>query len=245
MMNPSPRNPWLDDLPAVNDIIEEAMEILSFKDPSRIQSVPPHEAVAALEKKCHEIYTENEERVRDKFRRGEYGRYRQRDFETSLANSRRVRAGRTLELIFRRMLDLFSIPHERPRDLGEAEFDFVIPDMLTLKRDPERAVLISLKRKVRERWKLTVGDAYILREIYGYPDSVWFVSLFDPPVDAVRIFLKLKIRVYVPDGSFTDILKQLKDLAEEELKRLRPFSRIFEDLKPFTSSVQKRLDELG
>lgn len=240
-MTPNPRNPWLADLPTVETIIEEAITSLSFKDPAKIRALPPHEVTVELEKKCHEIYNQNERNVREKFRRGAYGKHSDRDFETSLANSRRARAGRTLELIFRRMLDIFSIPHEPPRDLHEAEFDFVVPDMTTLKSNPLRAALISLKREVRERWKLTVGDAYILREIYKYPDNVWFVSLFDPPLDAVRVFLKLKIRIFVPDGSYDAILGELKGFSDEELGRLRSFSQVFEDLKRFTQSIQRKI----
>lgn len=108
----------------------------------------------------------------------------------------------------------------------------------------KKRLIISLKREVRERWKLTLGDAYILREIYKYPDNLWFVSLFDPPVDAVRVFLKLKIRIFVPDGSFDNIVKQLNDLKKEELSRLRPFSKVFEDLGSFKTSVQKKLNDL-
>jgi hypothetical protein len=171
---------------------------------------------------------------------GKYGKYSSRELETSLANSRRMRAGVTLERIFKRMLELFQIPYERP-ELKEAEFDFVVPDMETLKHNPKGAVLISLKRKVRERWKLTVGDAYILREIYRYPDNMWFVSLFDPPVDAVKVFLKLKIRVYVPNSSYQRIRGELDTLPDEELGRLREFSQIFEDLMPFTRSLQRKL----
>jgi len=238
------KSPWLKDIPAPKKILKTALKKLSFTEPSKIRAMKPHAVITALEKTCHEIYSGYEKQVREKFRTGRYGKIDSREFETSLANSRKVRAGVTLELIFRRMLDLFLIPHEHPKELGEAEFDFAVPDTETLKKDPKKAVLISLKRKVRERWKLTVGDAYILREIYGYPDNLWFVSLFDPPVDAVRVFLRLKIRVFVPDGSFDNIIRQLKDLTEEELKRLRPFSKIFEDLESFTASVQMKLDEL-
>ena len=240
-MDDPKRNPWLDDLPRVEEIIDMAMRELSFTDASKIRSLTPHRVVTALERKCHEIYNRYERRVREKFRKGEYGEYSYRDFETSLANSRRARAGRTLEILFTRLLDLFGIPAEKPSGLGEAEFDFVIPDSITLRRDPRKAVLISLKREVRERWKLTVGDAYILREIYGFPDNIWFVSLFDPPLDAVRIFLKLKIRVYVPNGSYDRIRNGLTDLSKEELSGLRKFSQIFEDLKPFATSIQRRL----
>lgn len=235
-MDDPKRNPWLEDLPGVEEIIDMAMRELSFTDISKIRSLPPHRAVMALERKCHEIYNRYERKVREKFRKGEYGEYSYRDFETSLANSRRARAGRTLEILFKRLLDLFGIPAEKPSELGEAEFDFVIPDSTTLRRDPQKAVLISLKREVRERWKLTVGDAYILRKIYGFPDNIWFVSLFDPPLDAVRIFLKLGIRVYVPDGSYDGIRDGLGDLSEEELSGLRRFSQIFDDLRPFTGS---------
>ena len=241
----SQESPWLKDIPSPKKILKEALTKLSFRDPSKITAMKPHKVITVLEKTCHEIYSEHEEHVREKFSKGRYGKFDTREFETSLANSRKVRAGVTLELIFRHMLDLLSIPYKSGVEIGEAEADFVVPDMETLKKNKKSAVLISLKRKVRERWKLTVGDAYILREIYGYPNNVWFVSLYEPPLDAVKVFLKLHIRIYVPDDVYASIRnKILKDFAKDELDRLRKFSQVFDDLKPFATSVQMRLDEL-
>jgi len=239
------KSPWLTDIPSTEDIIEEALKELSYSNRFKLLQIPANEAVRELEKKCHEIYNRYEEQVRRKFREGKYGgECSNREFETSLANSRRARAGATLEHIFKLMLRLREIPCEKPSDLGEAEFDFVIPDMNTLKENPDNAVLISLKRKVRERWKLTVGDAYILRKIYGYKNNIWFVSLFDPPSEAVKVFLKLGIRVYVPDDSYERILEEIRtSVSDDELSKLRKFSQVFSDLEPLRKHHhQKKLE---
>ncbi|MEM2188967.1 MAG: type II restriction endonuclease [Nitrososphaerota archaeon] len=233
--NENPKtSPWLTDIPSPKDIIKEALKELSYSDRFKLLQIPANEAVRELERKCHEIYNRYEEQVRRNFREGKYGEYSDREFETSLANSRRARAGATLEQIFKLMLRLREIPWEKPSDLREAEFDFVIPDMNTLEKNPDNAVLISLKRKVRERWKLTVGDAYILRKIYGYKNNIWFVSLFEPPSEAVKVFLKLGIRVYVPDDSYERILEKIRtSVSEDESSKLRKFSQVFSDLEPF------------
>jgi len=57
----------------------------------------------------------------------------------------------------------------------------------------------------------------------------------------VRIFLKLGIRVYVPNGSYDRIRDRLGGLSGEELSGLRRFSQIFDDLRPFTGSFQTKL----
>ena len=64
------------------------------------------------------------------------------------------------------------------------------------------------------------------------------------PEDAVRVFMKLGIRIYVPDDVYANTRRVLKGFSRDELERLRKFSQIFEDLRPFATPVQKRLDGL-
>ncbi len=234
----SAKHPWLNDLPDMRSIFREALKRLGL-DKDKIREMRPYEVANKLEEMCHKIYSEYEETVRQKFIKGMYGRYDVREFETSLANARRQRGGKTLETIFEELLKLYGIPYDSGK-IYEAEFDFIIPSRDTAMRNPRKAVLILVKREVRERWRLTVGDAYILRRIYNFPeelDNIWFISLFDPPIDAVTSMVKLNIRIYVPNGSFNRIVEEVRSrVTENELSRIKRFSEIFEDLQGFSAA---------
>ena len=229
------RGPWLKEIPSVEEIIEKAFKELNLNRQA-IFSREPYQVALLLEKKCHEIYNRYESKIREKFNRGEYKGVDSRTFENSLANSRRSRAGLTLEKIFIRLLKVYRIPYKKGVKIKEAEFDYAIPNEQRIFKDPYKTVLISLKRKVRERWKLTVGDAYILRQLYGVPeiDNIWFISLFEPPINAVTAMTRLNIRVYVPNGFYHTIINQVKNiLSDEQISRIKEFSQVFEDLKPY------------
>ena len=60
-------------------------------------------------------------------------------------------------------MDCFGIEYERNKKINEEQLDFVIPNVETLKKEPKNAIIISVKREVRERWREVVGEAYILR----------------------------------------------------------------------------------
>jgi len=195
----------------------------------------PYNVLVALERKCHEVYLRYETQIRENFSRGKYGRVDQRDFETSLRNTRMARAGQTLEKLLARLLDLYDLRYSRGVHYfnGEVEFDYVFPDENTPFTDPEHSVLLSLKRQVRERWKLTVGDAYILRHKYGYPtyDNIWFVALYEMPYEAVTAMTSLCMRVYVPDDLFDEVFTNVASrLTAEEKNRVRRFSNVINDL---------------
>ena len=229
-------------------------------------------AVTQIEKMCHRIYLDYENEVRKKMTSGKYGNVDTTVFETSLRNSRMSRAGLTLEkiisLIFEAMYERYSQLKSQKRTKNiienvhycnkEVEFDYVFPDRTSAIGDPRHSALISLKRNVRERWKLTVGDAYILRYKCSYPiyDNIWFVSLYEMPLEAIAAMPPLCIRVYVPEDIFRSIcsrwdqekgkciqwgqdferkIKRSKcanicDPMETYGGRIRPFSQLFDDL---------------
>ena len=245
-MSSARRSPWLSDIPSVDEILSKALEELvkevraeigerDLSEAELLKKLRPYQVMARLESKCHEIYNKYEEHVREKLRRGLYGSVDQREFEKSLDNARKARAGATLEKIFLKLLDLYKVKYEKEVQIGEAEFDFVVPDKRSAIENPERSVLISLKREVRERWKLTIGDAYIIRQKYDYPvlENIWFASLGQPPLEAVTAMVALCIVVYVPNNYYDEILRELRrgiyDLSEQELARIKPFSKIVED----------------
>lgn len=170
-----------------------------------------------------------------------------RNLTKALSNLARQHGGETIEEIFAFILNMYNIPFERKVNVGTKDFpaeaDFVIPGLQMFNYNKKCTILISVKRKVRERWKLTLGDAYILRAVHGYPDNIWFVTLakrneVDIPAKAVKIFTRLEIRVYVPDPVFDRFSRYD---SSERRDRARKFSSIIDDIR---ESLQECSDSL-
>lgn len=83
-------------------------------------------------------------------------------FEKSLKQSRAARAGRSLEIIVMRLLDILGIPNEHITKEDEKSdlrrIDIVVPDRKTAIRDPDKAKFLSLKTSLKDRWKLVIED---------------------------------------------------------------------------------------
>ena len=139
----------LKEIPSTREILKEAIKEVE------IDIERPSLTARKLEKKCHEIYRKYEERVREKWK----DKVPVEELEKSLSQSRVSRAGHTIELILQTLLDCFGIKYER--NINEEQLDFVIPNVETLKKDPENAIIISVKREVRERWREVVGELHI------------------------------------------------------------------------------------
>ncbi len=161
-------SPWLKEIPSTKKILQEALNEIE------IDVENPSSTARRLEEKCHELYRKYESIVREKWR----NKVSPDRLELSLSQSRVSRAGHTVELILETLLKVFGVKYERNKRINEEQLDFVIPDVETLKKNPRNAVVISVKREVRERWREVVGEAYILREVIGIPDNIWFVSLY-------------------------------------------------------------------
>lgn len=233
-------SPWLNDIPKPKEILEEVIKELNerenFEDKVKKGVIKPSQAARILEEECRRKYLEYEDKVREKWRN-----VRPKDLEKSLIQSRAARAGDTVEMIIGRLLSIQGIPHERkvwyPGRNGE-QLDIVIPNKNTLLNTPEKAIIISVKRKVRERWREVVGEAYILRCVHRIPDNIWFITVTcDVSKYAVSAMVKLNIRVYVPDNCY------------EEFKEYgaRSLSKMFDDICDFMEregikkSIQKKL----
>ncbi|MFZ8852434.1 type II restriction endonuclease [Fervidibacter sp.] len=82
--------------------------------------------------------------------------------EKDLGNMRKARGGLTFERAVEKLLSTIAIPYERPRG-REAQklerIDLVSPDVKTALNEPERAIFLTLKRTLRERWKQEVPAA--------------------------------------------------------------------------------------
>ena len=76
----------------------------------------------------------------------------------SLFQSRKTRAGKTVELAFAGFLRALGIPFEE-QQVVQGRPDFVIPDIATYLSAPARATIIASKRTLRERWRQIIPEA--------------------------------------------------------------------------------------
>lgn len=89
--------------------------------------------------------------------------------EKDLGNMRKARGGKTFEKILSRLLGLIEIEAVSPK--GEAKkrlkrIDLVIPSIETALNTPDRAIFLTCKRTLRERWKQEVPQVGTNQRVY-------------------------------------------------------------------------------
>lgn len=84
-----------------------------------------------------------------------------REYFLSVSQSRKQRGGKDFELQVQALLERANIPFEaQPR---EERVDLILPNRQLWERDRARAVLLSLKRTLRERWRQVADELQMLR----------------------------------------------------------------------------------
>ncbi len=89
--------------------------------------------------------------------------------EKDLGNMRKARGGRTFENILIKLFRLIDISCERPKGKkGEdlKRIDIVIPSIEVASQTPDKAIFLTCKRTLRERWKQEVPQARLNQRIY-------------------------------------------------------------------------------
>ncbi len=89
--------------------------------------------------------------------------------EKDLGNMRKARGGKTFEKVVLKLLKFINIKGEIP--LGKAReelrrIDIVIPSIEIATETPDRAIFLTCKRTLRERWKQEVPQARLNQRIY-------------------------------------------------------------------------------
>lgn len=224
---------WLREIPKASEILKEVISKLNkeidFERKVKLGEISPSRAAALLESECYKKYKEYEKIVKEKYIKLGVD---PTELEKSLMQSRAPRAGETVERIIQLLLNWMNIPCERrvwfPKRNGEL-LDIVIPNKKMLLENPQKAIIISLKREVRERWREVVGEAYILRCVHGVPDNIWFATITcDVSKYIIKTISKLGIRVYVPDRCYEDYRKF----------GARSISQMFDDIMTFLKEKQ-------
>lgn len=89
--------------------------------------------------------------------------------EKDLGNMRKARGGKTFEKVILKLLKFIDIKGDVPS--GEAKeklrrIDIVVPSVEIALKTPDRAIFLTCKRTLRERWKQEVPQARLNQRIY-------------------------------------------------------------------------------
>ena len=90
-------------------------------------------------------------------------------FEKVLGNMRKARGGKTFEKVLLKLLNFIDIKCEIPKGKAREELrriDIVIPSVEIATKTPDRAIFLTCKRTLRERWKQEVPQARPNQRIY-------------------------------------------------------------------------------
>ncbi len=91
------------------------------------------------------------------------------NFEKVLGNMRKARGGKTFEKVILNLLNFIDIKCEIPKGKAKEELrrvDIVIPSVEIAIKTPDRAIFLTCKRTLRERWKQEVPQARLNQRIY-------------------------------------------------------------------------------
>lgn len=140
--------------------------------------------------------------------------------EKSLAQMRKSRGGVGFQKNVLLILHHLGIPAETPTGSGSQQLrriDIIIPDMQTALRWPDRAIFLTCKRTLRERWKQEVPQAM--------PNARFFLLTLDPslPVHKANEIKDRGLIAFVPD--------QLKRLPElQGMDWIRPLNSLIGEI---------------
>ncbi|MEM2897609.1 MAG: type II restriction endonuclease [Candidatus Bathyarchaeia archaeon] len=84
-----------------------------------------------------------------------------RELEFRASQMRKARGGKTFEHLIKILLNLAGVPCEEPHEKTRnvlKRIDLVSPDAETARLTPDKAIFISTKRTLRERWKQVVPE---------------------------------------------------------------------------------------
>ncbi|MFN7181711.1 MAG: type II restriction endonuclease [Planctomycetota bacterium] len=91
------------------------------------------------------------------------------NLEKNLGNMRKARGGKTFEKVLLRLLEFIDVKGEIPMGKAREELrriDIVIPSIKIATTTPDRAIFLTCKRTLRERWKQEVPQARLNQRIY-------------------------------------------------------------------------------
>jgi hypothetical protein len=112
-------------------------------------------------------------------------------FFMALAQGRRSRAGRTLEMLLEWMFTRLEVPFARsPRINGKP--DFIFPSAEYFEQNPLDCLIFTVKRTLRERWRQIATE--------GAQGAQFFLATLEPPQGdrVLSEMMRAKITLVVP-----------------------------------------------
>jgi hypothetical protein len=91
------------------------------------------------------------------------------EFEKDLGNMRKARGGKTFEKVILKLLQFINIKCEIPNVKAKEKLgriDIVIPSSEVAIKTPDRAIFLTCKRTLRERWKQEIPQVKLNQRIY-------------------------------------------------------------------------------
>lgn len=155
-------------IPSSRQIVEETLNRLNYnlEDPRFVRKHFNKLLREVFQRTLHVLEEYEEEVDREVLKRAGFQINSQqykllREYFLSVSQSRKQRGGKDFELQFQTLLERAAIPFEaQPR---KERVDLILPNHTLWGRDRARAVLLSLKRTLRERWRQVADELQTLR----------------------------------------------------------------------------------
>jgi hypothetical protein len=151
---------------------------------------------------------------------------------TSIANTRRARAGSSVQTILVKILRELGIRCE----IAKFEFagyrpDIVVPSNEAFRENHKRVFVIAIKRTLRERWAEDIG-------VFKFPNSAFV--LIKPDIDftpdkAEDMARRGMKKIYIPDILYDRFKNELRKLESKYNVAFRSLSLLPNDLIDFLS----------
>jgi hypothetical protein len=137
-------------------------------------------------------------------------------FMLSVTQSRRPRAGKTLEEIIRGLFRRLDYPFDEQRVVN-GKPDFILPSEEHYRRDPRDSIIFTVKRTVRERWRQIATE--------GRHGLGQYLASVDSTISAAELGEMMRNRIYLV------VPKDLKEGAKRYAgsTTVISFERFFED----------------
>jgi hypothetical protein len=113
-------------------------------------------------------------------------------FFLGLTQGRRQRAGQAFEILIRDVLVRLQYPFSAQALISNSQPDFILPSLEHFRKNPPDAIIFTLKRSLRERWRQIVTE--------GTRGLGFFLATIDEKIAArdLAAMLESRIRIVVP-----------------------------------------------
>jgi len=143
--------------------------------------------------------------------------------EKDLGNMRKARGGRTFEKMIVKMLDLLDVCVIKPKKAEREKLqrvDLVIPSIELALEYPDRAIFLTCKRTLRERWKQEVPA-------FGVNQRVYLITLDEEISES-------KAQEIHQKGLIAFVRDEIKEReALKKMSWIRPLSSLPEELRTY------------